>query len=101
MTPNTRLPSQSALLSVTSNKQQLIKLIVDDLKKHKDDAVRNSLVVTGPEPIPVELKGPSNDEDTGKVVLRHDLRNTHEEADNIILHQVSNFNIYSIDLYAI
>ena len=87
--PTSRLPAQSVLLSVASNKAQLIKAIIQDLKEHKDDHVQNSLVVTGPEPTPVEMHGPGDDEDVGNIVHRHDLRNTQEEADTILLHQVS------------
>ena len=89
LTPTSRLPAQSVLLSVESNKEQLSKAIVQDLKDHKDDYVRNSLVVTGQDPTPIEISGPSDDEDSGKVVPRHDLRDTYDEAGNIILHRVS------------
>ena len=50
-----RLPAAKLLFSLTSNEVQLINFIIQDLIEHKDDEVKHSLVVTGPEKIPIEL----------------------------------------------
>ena len=76
------LPPQSVLLGVTINKEQLVDLIVEDLIAHKGDLVNNPLILTGPDPVPVEIRGPSRDSLHGQVIPRPDLRTTHEEADN-------------------
>ena len=49
---------QRLLLSVTSNKIQIINYIIADFLVHKDDEVTNTLTLTGPEPVPVELPKP-------------------------------------------
>ena len=92
LSPVHPLPSQTVLLSVTANKSQLINFIVEDLKNHKNDLVLHPLIVTGPDPVPIEIVGPSRDSVHGEIIKRNDLRNTHEEADNIILHQVSGYS---------
>ena len=48
--------------------------------------------MTGPDPVPIEIVGPSRDSVHGEIIECNDLRNTHEEADNIILHQVSGYS---------
>ena len=63
-------------------------MIIQDLVAHKDDPVAHSLIVTGPDPVPLELPGPAGDSDTGYVIQRHDLLTTQEEADTIIVQQV-------------
>ena len=62
-------------------------MIIQDLEDHKDDAVAHTLIITGPDPVPLELPGP-DESDTGQVIRHHDLRTTQEEADTIILQQV-------------
>ena len=84
-----RLPAQSLLFSVTSNKVQIIDMIIQDLIAHRVDRVAHSLVVTGPDPVPVEIPGPLASTATGILIDRHDLRTTQEEADTIIVQQVS------------
>ena len=74
------------------NKEQLIDFIVADLLAHKDDLVENDLILTGPDPTPVEIRGPSRENLHGQVIPRLDLRTTHEEADNILLNQVRSFD---------
>lgn len=84
-----RLPAAKLLFSVTRNKVQIIDYIVKDLIQHKADKVNHSLIITGAEAVPYEVKG-------GVVIRRRDLRTAHEEADTIILHQVrtSHYKIY-------
>lgn len=77
------------LLGVTVNKEKLIDFIVEDFIHHKDDLVANPLILTGPDPIPVEIQGPSRESIEGRVIPRSDLRTTHEEADNILVNQVN------------
>lgn len=79
--PTTKLPQQKVLLTVSSNKKQLITLILDDLVSHKD-SFRSKLIVTGNDPTPVEIS-------QGTVTRRGDMRITHEEADTIIIQQVA------------
>ena len=76
----TQLPPREVTLSVTNNKKQLIQLIVLDLMSNKE-MLNGKLVVTGASPIPVEIT-------SSNMVQRVDLRNTHEEADTIIIHQI-------------
>ena len=70
------------------NKEQLIDFIVHDLIAHKHDLVKNSLILTGPDPTPLEIRGPSRENLHGQIIPRLDLRTTHEEADNILINQV-------------
>ena len=77
------LPERDPLLSVADNKLQLIALIIDYLIDHKDEEVLHSVIITGPEPVPIEVFN-------GVVIQRMDLRTTHEEADVIIPNQVCN-----------
>ena len=51
MTPSTPIPAQKAVLTVTGNKKQLIKLICEDLQSD-EDFVQNhthTLLITGQE----------------------------------------------------
>ena len=80
-----QLPSQKAVLTVTKNKQQLIKLICSeptaDSEFHNNNTETHKLVKTGENDSPVEIyKGVS--------IERVDLKTTHEEADNILAHQM-------------
>ena len=85
------LPARSLLLSVTSNKTQIINMIIQDFLDHKDDPVPHTLIITGPDPIPIELPGPAFDDDSGLVIYCQDLKTTQEEADTIIVQQVTIF----------
>ena len=49
------LPPQKVILTVTTNKDQLIALIVEDLVSHKADFQKQKLVVTGRDSVPVEI----------------------------------------------
>ena len=77
-----RLPPQKVVLTVTTNKDQLIALIVEDLVSHKTDFQKHKLVVTGRDLVPVEIAN-------GWVNKRHDMVTTQEEGDTLIVQQVS------------
>ena len=77
-----RLPPQKVVLTVTTNKNQLIVLIVEDLVSHKADFQKHKLVVTGRDPVPVEITN-------GFVNKRQDMAITQEEGDPLIVQQVS------------
>ena len=82
LTNTTRLPAQCVILTVSKNKAQLIDIIVDDLKLHADEFQSKRLVVTGKDAVPIELNH-------GQLIQRPDMLTTHEEADTIIIRQVS------------
>ena len=70
------------MLSVTSNKVQLIKLICNKLPANlKESQIRtgnnHSFLIIGPDPVPVQVY-------MGVVIKRVDLRITHEEADTMM-----------------
>ena len=77
---HTTLPAQKVVLNVTHNKTQLITLITKYLVDHLEDN-QNELVVTSEDPVPIAIRN-------GEVVRRDDLRNTHEDADVIIVNQL-------------
>ena len=90
-----RLPAAKLLVSVTSNKIQIINYTIADFLVHMDDKVTHTLTLTGPEPVPVELPG-------GVVIPRRVLETTQEEADTILIHQVNpvKYNTcYNVMLY--
>ena len=82
LSSKTRLPAQSVVLTVSENKAKLIRLIIEDLILHKDEIRDHKLIVTGENTHPIELFH-------GQKILRNDLETTQEEADTIIVHQVS------------
>ena len=58
LTPSTPLPAQSVVLTVTENKQQIIRTICQQLRekgKPHEATMKHSLLVTGPTSIPVEI----------------------------------------------
>ncbi|KAG1683284.1 Poly [ADP-ribose] polymerase 4 [Nymphon striatum] len=83
---NSKLPAQKILLTSSKNKKQLMQLIVDDFvqdkKFHEDNTQHYKLVVTGADPVPIEIS------EGGVVISRADLSTSHEEADNVIVQQV-------------
>jgi len=83
---NSKLPAQKILLTSSKNKKQLMQLIVDDFvqdkKFHEDNTQHHKLVVTGADPVPIEIS------EGGVVISRADLSTSHEEADNVIVQQV-------------
>ena len=70
------------MLTVTSNKAQSIDLIVEDIVSHKIDFQTHKLVVTGSDPVPLEIEG-------GQMNKRPDMTTTQEEGDTLIIQQVS------------
>ena len=68
--PSAALPPQKAVLTVSNNKKQLIDLIMQDMISHKDE-LPSKLVVTGNDPVPVEIH-------LGVVIRRHDMEVTHD-----------------------
>ena len=86
MQVNSKLPAQKILLASSKNKKQLVQLIVDDLvldKRFPEDSTRHhKLVVTGADPVPIEIS------EDGVVISRADLATSHEEADNVIVQKV-------------
>ena len=72
------LPPQKVVLTVTTNKDQLIALIVEDLVSHKADFQKHKLVVTGRDPVPVEIAN-------GWVNKRQDMATTQEEGNTMIV----------------
>ena len=80
---STPLPSQKVTLTVTENKVQLIKLTIKYITDNMEMFPQGSkLVVTGPDPTPLEIHH-------GALQHRTDLTTTHEEADIIIVQQMT------------
>ena len=78
----TRLPPQKVMLTVTRNKVQLIDLICEDMAFHKEYFSQHKLVLTGSDPVPVEIN-------SGVIVKRQNMKTTQEEADAMIVQQVA------------
>ena len=78
--PTAKLPSQKVVLTVSSNKGQLIDLILTELIYHKDMLI-GKLMITGNDPVPIQIN-------QGVVSRRDDMTITHEEADTLIIRQV-------------
>ena len=79
--PTAKRPSQKVVLTVSSNKKQLIDLILTELIYHKD-MLNGKLVITGNYPVPIQIN-------QGVVSRRDDMSITHEEADTMIIQQVA------------
>lgn len=77
-----RLPSQKVIVTATTNKVQLIDLIVEDITAHKGEFKTHTLFITGSDPIPLEISG-------GSVFKRLDMSTTQEEGDTLIVQQVA------------
>ena len=73
-----RLPPQIVVLTSTTNKDQLIALIVEDLVSHKADFQKHKLVVTGKDPVPVEIAN-------GCLNNHQDMATSQEEGDTLIV----------------
>ena len=83
LTPITSLPLKDIVLKVTESKVQLIQLIVQDLVRNPETFhSKHKLIVTEQDPVPLEIYN-------SYVSPRPDLRSTQEEADTILVHQVS------------
>ena len=78
------IPPPKVILTFVDNKRQLIGLIVDDLCSitvFPETPNIRILVVTGEDPVPVEL--------TSTVTIKQeDSLTNHKEADNILAHQM-------------
>ena len=74
---------QKVILGVTYNKIQLVDVIVETMLAQKQQlaSTNHKLVVTGRDPVQVEISH-------GMTICREDLRNAHEEANVIIIHQM-------------
>ena len=80
--PDSPLPGKKVMLSVTSNKVQLIDIICAQLPAKIQESqlcsgTSHSFFLVGPEPTVIEVK-------MGVVIERQDIRITHEEADTMI-----------------
>ena len=77
------IPPQKVVLAVPYNKIQLVDVIVETLlaQKQQLSSTNHKLMVTWRDPVPVEISH-------GMIIRREDLRNAHEEADVIIIHQM-------------
>ena len=64
----TSLPPQKVMLTVTRNNVQLIDLICEDMAFHKDYVSQHTLVLTGSDPVPVEIN-------RGVTIKRQDMKN--------------------------
>ena len=84
LTENTPLPSQKAVLTVSSNKKQLISIIcssiINDEEFHDQHTTRNKLVITGSNNVRTDIH-------KGIFIARADVATSHKEADNIIAQQ--------------
>ena len=70
------------MLTVTRNKVQLIDLICEDMAFHKDYFSQHKLVLTGRDPLPMEIN-------RGVIIKRQYMETTQEEADTMIVQQVA------------
>ena len=77
----TLLPPQKFMLTVIRNKVQLIDLICEDMAFHKDDISHHKLVLTGSDPVPVEIS-------RGVIIKRQYMKTKQEEADTMVVQQV-------------
>jgi hypothetical protein len=78
------LLAQSLIFTVTSNKVQIIRIIIQNFENHNNDIVAHTRIITGTDPVP----GPDGDTGTGVLTRRQDQRYTQAESDTIIVHQV-------------
>ena len=75
LTENTPLPSQKAVLTVSSNKKQLMSIIcssiINDEEFQAQHTTRNKLVITGSDNVPTEIH-------KGVVIAREDIATSHK-----------------------
>ena len=83
---NSLLPAKNIILTVATNKAQLIKLIIQDFEKELNESRPNTLVITGEHPVPIEIRN-------GKINKRIDMTTTQEEADTIIIQQLARLSV--------
>ena len=67
----TRLPPQKVMLTVTLNKVQVIDLMCEDMAFHKDYFSQYKLVITGSDPVPVDIN-------RGVIIKRQDMKTTRQ-----------------------
>ena len=85
-----KLPNKEDILNIQYNKKQLIALICEDLSSNTifpetTTGGKHRLVITGEEDSLMEVT-----EGEFANIARHDIRTSHEEADNIIVQQMVN-----------
>ena len=82
LTLTSELPPQTTVLNNSENKAQLIELVCQYIRNNRHRLpLGHTLVLTSHSSVPVEL--------TCEIEIpRNDLKNTHEEADSIIIHQM-------------
>ena len=78
---NGPLPPKNVVLTNKNNKKQLIRFLVDALIKMQLPNSNKKLLVTGPDPVPIEVR-------IDGLKRREDLKTFHEEADTIIVSQM-------------
>ena len=79
LTLQTQLPAKETTLSCSSNKVQLIDLTSEYVsKKVANDHFTHTLVLTGSDDVPLQISN-------GTIILQHENKTTHEEADVIIV----------------
>ena len=78
---NGPLPPKNVVLTNKSNKKQLIEYLVDALINIQIPNANYKLIVTGPDPVPIEAT-------VSGLKQREDLKTLHEEADMIIVSQM-------------
>ena len=80
LTENTSLPSQKAVLTVSSNKKQLMSTIcssiINDEEFHAQHTTRNKLVITGSNDVPTEIH-------KWVVIAREDIATSREEVTSL------------------
>lgn len=82
MRPDAPFPKQNIVLTVITNKVQLIDLICEQLpSKIAYEGYTHKLVLTGCDPTPLEVKD-------GNFMLRGELKTTHEEAGVVMVQQM-------------
>ena len=65
----TRLPPQKVMLTVTLHKVQFIDLMCEDMAFHKDYFSQYKLVITGSDPVSVDIN-------RGVIIKRQDMKTT-------------------------
>ncbi len=75
-----KLP-QLILLTISSNKKQLIHLTVEDFKTHKD-TIHAMIMITGNDEVPIQIS-------RGVIIKSNDMSISHVEADTMIINQVA------------
>ena len=88
-----RLPPQKFMLTVIRNKVQLIDLMCEYMSFHKDDISQHNLVLTGSDPVPVEIN-------RGVIIKRQDMKTKQEEAYTMVVQQVEEVKAKKVPVVA-